>query len=353
MHPAGAAGSTVDGQGEKGGEGWEVDRLTRFFDVCPQYTATASKKAMARERSAFVESHEMEQVLQSVKEKLHPRVEGLTRDDLSALYTLCGFEVSHLNNTGGACGLLGPREAEVLEYAEDLKHFYKKAYGLPLNAQMACPLHERVVQALRDRASGLNDRASDLIFAHGETLVPLMTRLGLFSDRLALTASLTPSQRRARKFRSGMVNPMAANLLFVLYECSSATRSEHLVLALHNEQPVHLPFCSSVMCRLEELEAHFRRGIADTGGCDFEKVCGYQEERQGGGGQGGGHGQAAWPTAIETLIAGGATQISPLALALAVLTAFVSCVGLALFAFWLAQRDSASHPLEASKARGD
>ena len=43
-----------DGQGDKGGEGWEVDKLTRFFDACPNYRA--AKIEIARERSAFLAS---------------------------------------------------------------------------------------------------------------------------------------------------------------------------------------------------------------------------------------------------------------------------------------------------------
>ena len=342
---AGNGGLTKDGQGEKGGAGWEVDRLTRFFDVCPLYTA--SKKQMARERAAFLESEEMGQVLARVKGRL-PRVH-LTREDLSALYTLCGFEVAHLNRTSGACSLFGSEDADALEYLEDLKHWYKKSYGLPLNAHMACPLHRSLLEALRLRALGSSNRSAEMIFAHGETLLPLLTRLGLFADppSRALTATLSKSQRQARAFRSTAVNPMAANFAFVLYDCgargSAQPAHRHLVLALHNERAIMLPFCAgNLFCPLEDVVADLEQGSS----CDFEKVCGYNEsDPMGDRGSGRPDGRA-WPTALDTLIVGGAAQISAQALAMALLAAVVSLAVLALLACSLAQRVSATEPLK-------
>lgn len=346
---AGNVGLTKDGQGEKGGAGWEVDRLTRFFDVCPLYTA--SKKEMARERAAFLESEEMGQVLARVKGRL-PGVD-LTREDLSALYTLCGFEVAHLNRTSGACSLFGSEDADALEYLEDLKHWYKKSYGLPLNAHMACPLHRSLLESLRLRALGSSDRSAEMIFAHGETLLPLLTRLGLFADppSRALTSALSKSQRQARAFRSTAVNPMAANLVFVLYDCGARgsaqpARFRHLVLALHNERAIMLPFCAGhLFCPLEDVMSDLEQG----GSCDFEKVCGYNESEPIGDRGSGRPDGRAWPTALDTLIVGGAAQISAPALAMALLAAVVSLAVVALLACSLAQRVSATEPLKSAK----
>ena len=169
----------MDGQGDKGGEGWEVDRLTRFFDVCPNYIS--AKPEMAKQKAAFLEGHEVGEVLRKVGQRL-PGV-SLTPDDVAFLYTLCGFEVSHDNTTQRICSLFEKDEAETLEYAEDLKHWYKKSYGLEINSKMVCPLHHHLLHILRQRARGESERAAELIFAHGETVLPLMTRLGLFSDR--------------------------------------------------------------------------------------------------------------------------------------------------------------------------
>ena len=175
-----------DGQGDKGGEGWEVDKLTRFFDVCPKYTAT--KGDMLRERDAFLQGATVGNVVRRMQARL-PAAVQLTREDVAALYTLCGFEVAHDNRTAHICSLFAEEEMEALEFLEDLKHFYKKSYGSPINAQMVCPLHHFLLRALQERAQGVTERAAELIFAHGETLLPLMTRLRLFQDSAPLTAA--------------------------------------------------------------------------------------------------------------------------------------------------------------------
>ena len=175
-----------DGQGDKGGEGWEVDKLTRFFDVCPKYTA--AKGDMLRERDAFLQGATVGNVVRRMQARL-PAAVQLTREDVAALYTLCGFEVAHDNRTAHICSLFTEEEMEALEFLEDLKHFYKKSYGNPINAQMVCPLHHFLLRALEERARGVTGRTAELIFAHGETLLPLMTRLRLFQDSAPLTAA--------------------------------------------------------------------------------------------------------------------------------------------------------------------
>ena len=56
-------------------------------------------------------------------------------------------------------------------YLEDLRHWYKRSYGTPLNARMVCPLHHHLLHELRQRAQGESERAAALMFAHGETLL--------------------------------------------------------------------------------------------------------------------------------------------------------------------------------------
>ena len=96
---------------------------------------------------------------------------------------------------------------------------HKKAYGLDINARMACPLLQRLLAALAARAAGGSDARALLLVAHGETLVPLLTALGLFRDARPLTAALPRAARAARTFRASGVLPMAANLQLALLRC--------------------------------------------------------------------------------------------------------------------------------------
>jgi multiple inositol-polyphosphate phosphatase/2,3-bisphosphoglycerate 3-phosphatase len=315
-----------DGQGHKGDGSWLVDRLTRFFDSCPKYHA--AKEDINRERRAFLHAADMQGVRAGLNQRLAAGGVQLSAEEVAAVYTLCGFEVAHWNATDGACSLFAKEEeAEVLEYLEDLKHWYKKSYGLALNGKMACPLHAYLLQRLalaadqarlthhthqpqpdphhrqqQQAAAGAAAVASDLIFAHGETLVPLLTRLGMFADAHALTADLPSPLRDKRAFRTKGIMPMAANLLFVLHQCSNASSSLepqspsssgagawYVVLTLHNERAVALAACAHrLWCPLHALVDHFvaeaANDAADAPG-GGRREGGAEEGRDGGGGR--------------------------------------------------------------------
>jgi hypothetical protein len=353
-----AAGGEVqpgaDGQGEKGGPGWEVDRLTRFFDACPNYVA--QKGEMKKERKAFLKTSEVGAVLQNLQQRL-PGVE-LTPDDVAAMYAVCGFEVSHFNRTTAICSLFEEEDTETLEYLEDLKHWYKKSYGTPLNAKMVCPLHHHLLHELRQRAQGESERAAALVFAHGETLLPLMTRLRLYADEEVLTASLSLPQRARRNFRTGSIIPMAANLLLVLYQCSPgpaasslAPSLRHVVLALHNERPIALPMCAGAMyCPLDTLLADLQHD------CKFEQECGVSSNASSPaagaackGHRGAGDQDAhSWPTGFDALLGEGSNQMTPTGLATALSAAILSVGVIALLAWALMRRDA---PLQGASNR--
>ena len=340
----------ADGQGDKGGAGWEVDRLTRFFDACPAYEA--QKDARQAEKRAFLKGGEVGEVLRNVQQRL-PGVE-LTNDDVAALYVLCGFEVSHFNTTTSVCSLFEEEDMETLEYLEDLKHWYKKSYGMPLNAKMVCPLHHHLLHALRQRARGESDRAAALVFSHGETLLPLMTRLGLFADQDALTASLSLPQRARRNFRTGSIIPMAANLLFILFECEAGS-GRHVVLTLHNERPIVLPACGQALyCPLETLLDDLQHD------CRFQEECGVSGNESspaagaacpGHRAAGGGDAPRGWPTSFDALLGDASNQISPTALAAALTAAVVSVAVLVLLACVLVRRDAPVRRPSARRAK--
>ena len=74
---------------------------------------------------------------------------------------------------------------------------------------------------------------------------------------------------------------MAANLLFVLYECPrpeearGAAHTSHVVLTLHNERPIALPACGQeIFCPLETVAAELAYDPRTRDPCRFDQVCG-------------------------------------------------------------------------------
>lgn len=217
------------------------DLLLRFVDHCPLYEQIIDHRGGLSERDAFLRGEEVGRAAARISARANmPHGQVLSNKEAFSIYTACGFELAH-GVKDGLCGLLGEEDVETFEYLDDLKHYYKKAGGHAVNREMACPLLHHMVGALEARANGSSPESTHLMFAHAETLVPLLTRLGLFDGDAHLTSDLDSEKRRKRIFRSSSVTPMAANLFLALYQCSDGP--SHVVRAWLNEKPIRIPRC--------------------------------------------------------------------------------------------------------------
>ena len=106
---------------------------------------------------------------------------------------------------------------------------------------------------------------------HADTLLPLLTLLGFFKDREALTSTNYATQTQ-RSFRTSHMLPYAANLLLVLYDCGGG---DLRLQPLLNEKPVTFPGLAAEqqasMPLYQDVRAHYRELLQ---GCDFETECG-------------------------------------------------------------------------------
>lgn len=69
-----------------------------------------------------------------------------------------------------------------------------------------------------------------------------------------------------RKWRLSLINPFAANIEFLLYNCNQ----EYFVRTFLNERDLQLPICDSMFCPLEKIEEAWEP-IVDS--CDFDAIC--------------------------------------------------------------------------------
>lgn len=97
-----------------------------------------------------------------------------------------------------------------------------------------------------------------LYFGHAETLIPVLTALGLFRDAAHLRAS-NMVHMSGRRFRTSAIAPFAGNVALELYRCGAGEKSKETqfrVRPLVNEQPVHWELCDSSFCPYEKVLAH-------------------------------------------------------------------------------------------------
>ncbi|XP_053368204.1 multiple inositol polyphosphate phosphatase 1b isoform X1 [Clarias gariepinus] len=246
------------------------DSLMRFFDQCKRFVEEVEQnKTALKEVTLFKSSPEMDEVCRRMASRLQIPHTQMTPDLVEAAFFLCAYEFAIKSKNSPWCNLLDELDAQVLEYKNDLKQYWKRGYGYDINRKSSCvlfhDLFRRLDQASYDYRFGEVTKAVTIQLGHGETLLPLLSLMGFFRDETPLTAKNFPFQL-SRKFRSGQIVPYAANLLFVLYECPDGLRLQFFL----NEKPLSFPNISEPAPLYETVRNHYSDLL---GGCDFQKEC--------------------------------------------------------------------------------
>ncbi|KAL6101965.1 minpp1 [Pungitius sinensis] len=251
------------------------DALMRFFDQCTRFVQEVDKNPSAlSEVDKFKQGPEMRRVAEKIADRLRVPYSDITDDMAEAAFYLCAYEFAIKTVNSPWCRLFDEVDAQVLEYANDLKQFWKRAYGYDINSKSSCILfHDafsRLDKAASESRSGKQvSEAVTVQVGHAETLLPLLTLLGLFNDSDALTSTNYATQAQ-RLFRTSHMLPYAANLLLVLYDCGGG---ELRLQPLLNEKPVTFPGLTNQPAPVplyEDVKERYRELLR---GCDFEAEC--------------------------------------------------------------------------------
>ncbi|XP_070783440.1 multiple inositol polyphosphate phosphatase 1b [Enoplosus armatus] len=248
------------------------DELMRFFERCRGYVeGVENNRTALLEVEKFKQGEEMEAVRRRMAERLGLPQHRLTSDLVEAAFFLCSYELSIRSLHSAWCFLFDESDAKVLEYKSDLKQYWKRSHGHVISSLSSCPLFHHVFRTLDKagrprRSTDASPEPASILVGHAETLLPLLSLLGLYKDQTPPTANNYHTQH-GRSFRTSLIVPYAANLLFVLYDCQRGPRLQLLV----NESPVRFP-------GLEAEDAPLYRDVRATyrhllDGCDFHREC--------------------------------------------------------------------------------
>ncbi|XP_078128696.1 multiple inositol polyphosphate phosphatase 1a [Sander vitreus] len=251
------------------------DALMRFFDQCTRFVQEVDNNPSAlSEVDKFKQGPEMKRVTQKIADRLRVPYNNITDDMAEAAFYLCAYEFAIKTVNSPWCWLFDVVDAQVMEYANDLKQFWKRAYGYDINSKSSCilfhDLFSRLNKAASENKSGQNvTEAVTVQVGHAETLLPLLTLLGFFKDSDALTSTNYDTQTQ-RSFRTSHMLPYAANLLLVLYDCGGG---DLRLQPLLNEKPVTFPGLTDQQASMplyQDVKYHYRELLQ---GCDFETEC--------------------------------------------------------------------------------
>ncbi|XP_041645300.1 multiple inositol polyphosphate phosphatase 1-like [Cheilinus undulatus] len=249
------------------------DALMRFFDQCTRFVEEVDNNPSAlSEVDKFKQGPEMRRVQEKIADRLGVPYNTISDDMAEAAFYLCAYEFAIKTVNSPWCRLFDEVDAQVMEYANDLKQFWKRGYGYDINSKSSCILFHDVFSRL-DKAAAENKSGQQVTEAvtvqvgHAETLLPLLTLLGFSKDKVALTSSNYATQTQ-RSFRTSHTLPYAANLLLVLYDCGDG---DLRLQPLLNEKAVTFPGLTQASIPLyEEVRGRYRELLQ---GCDFETEC--------------------------------------------------------------------------------
>ncbi|KAF6025945.1 MINPP1 [Bugula neritina] len=262
--------------------------LMRFYEICSSY-AYSEVNDYRRDQSmvevtTFYSGPEALAVTKRVNSRLNisENENSFTTEEVRIMWVLCGFEKALLGPGYDSpwCHLLTTEDSQVLEYAQDLKAYWKKGYGYTINYEQSCPLLTDIFTNFQEIISNSSAPAVSLYFGHTETLLPFYSLLGLFLDEKPLTASNFLQHKEKRKFRSSIISPFAANIGFTLYECEEGAQASHpdwpqdlqshMLQIMVNEQIMPLPFTDKVAVSISDFEYHYYQYVHY---CNFNKLC--------------------------------------------------------------------------------
>ncbi|CAH8586359.1 unnamed protein product [Dicrocoelium dendriticum] len=229
------------------------DKLLRFFDYCDRYVKEiVHNKSTLYEYTAFKNGPEMQHVLMDIISQHRLNESTFIRDDIYTIFLACAYEVAAYSDSDPMspwCGFLKPAHQEVLEYLVDLKQFWRKSYGYDLNYVQSCPLVNEMVSQVKEAAEQFKSHRFDqqdvnlhrgtFWFGHAETVMPVVSALGLFNDSIGATTlqklhadgfeiwrkKLHSKPQPPTMFRSGHIAPFAGNVALYLYHCPDSADS--------------------------------------------------------------------------------------------------------------------------------
>jgi multiple inositol-polyphosphate phosphatase/2,3-bisphosphoglycerate 3-phosphatase len=188
----------------------------------------------------------------------------LDQYQVTTILEICAAQISLLRyrRMEGLCYLLTDRDLENYEIFDDVQKYQGFSYGNEFNPRIACSLLTSLIRAMEQ-----NQTLVTMRFTHAETLIPLITALGMFKDDHPISGKMTYDELKNRAFHSSHFSPFQGNIIFEVYDCPEG----HCFRLFVNERPIVLPGCNYThhLCPLSE----FKRLLGSLDECNFDQMC--------------------------------------------------------------------------------
>ncbi|XP_032511473.1 multiple inositol polyphosphate phosphatase 1-like isoform X2 [Danaus plexippus] len=247
------------------GDDLTIEKVKAGADVMAPYATCGSyQKDVQRNPNIYVEAAKYMQNSEylATKDRIQRRTGidyMLTDDNITALYDLCRYTWSAVDNKFSPwCAVFTKDDLEVLEYIQDLKHYYRNGYGTSVNELFGRVPLANLLESFESAKKGHGKKIVTYV-THATMLDQIYTALGLFKDSAKLNGL---NRDRERKWRSSKISVFSANLIAVLNRCTDNSEDYNVVFYL-NEEPMR-SICEEGVCSWREFENKLRPFINTT-----------------------------------------------------------------------------------------
>ncbi|KAJ8956597.1 hypothetical protein NQ314_006683 [Rhamnusium bicolor] len=245
------------------------ERLINPEENCKTWTdKTLENSQTESEYNKFLEKPEYLQMTRDVFRRLGFKY-SLNASIINDIYDICRYEKAwNVQQRSPWCIAFTTNQLKLLEYAEDLKYYYRAGYGNKMANKIGCASVKDFYQRFKKTVNGNSDgHKATFFFTHSLSLQSMLTTMDIAKDYSSLTADNYYQQSR-RNWRTSIIDPFASNLAAVLYQCRGAEK--HKVMFFLNEIPVELPECSVGLCNWSTIQQKFESLVNN---CNVEEFC--------------------------------------------------------------------------------
>ncbi|KAF5293597.1 hypothetical protein FQA39_LY03082 [Lamprigera yunnana] len=237
------------------------DPTLRFYKLCDRWKFEVKNNPNTlQERRRFENSTHMLELLQTLNAALNLDNE-LSINDAFLMYLACSFETAWNHKRKSPwCSLFSPQSLKVLEFAEDLKYYYRDGYGYELTYKQAC-------KAFLDGISYFENKSkfpkATIYFTHSGTILKLLAHLGFYKDDQRLKHS--HYNKYDHKWRVSKIDAFGSNMALVLFECNSLQK----IAVFHQEKVMQLP-SGETFIDFNKFKEYYKASINN---CSFDQMC--------------------------------------------------------------------------------
>ncbi|KOB66528.1 putative multiple inositol polyphosphate phosphatase [Operophtera brumata] len=189
------------------------DDVVRPYENCDRYQQEVKTSQLLDDQmNDYFNTAEFIAVQHAVQQRLGLSTQ-LTPDNIYELYEICRFDRSWSDiHQSPWCAAFSDHDLVVLEYRDDIRHYYRNGYGSWVNVNLGGPALKDLYENFEAAVQG-HGRKVTSYFTHDTMLEMVWCALGIFKDPNQLQASF---RNPGRVWRTSSIGAFSVNLIAVL-----------------------------------------------------------------------------------------------------------------------------------------